>query len=653
MGTCDECVKDIKDIKNRRYRYPFTNCTNCGPRFSIIKDLPYDRPTTTMNKFKMCDKCYQEYTTTINRRFHAQPNACPSCGPKVELIDNNKNKILCDNPIRRAIKAIKEGKIVAIKGLGGFHLSCDAKNQKAIQVLRKRKNRPTKPLALMMKDIDTIKKYCLLSVKEEKVISSNKRPILILNKKGAKLPYHIAPNNNKLGVMLPFTPLHYLLFEEDIEVLIMTSANLSGMPIIYENEEAIEKLKNIVDYFLIHNRDIYIPVDDSVSRVVLNKERIVRSSRGYSPIYISTKDTSTKNMENILACGSHLKNTFAISKNNNIFISQYIGDMQNTETYNRFDISVSHIKKIYNIDPNAIAYDMHPNYWSKEYVNKQNKEKIAVQHHHAHIVSCMVENQIEDKVIGLAYDGIGYGTDGNIWGGEFLVCSYEVFERPGHINYVKMPGGDAATKEPWRMAISYMYKSYKDDIINNIPPALKHKNIKLILTMIDNNINSPKSSSMGRLFDAVAAITGYSNEVTFEGEAAILLESIADTNENGKYDYDIEFENSKYIIKTGKLIKGIINDIGNSIPYSLISKKFHNTVIDFSVEMCNIIAEKYKINKVILSGGVFQNEILLKGLYEKLLRRGFEVYTHKLIPCNDSGLCLGQIVIANASIKEG
>ncbi|WP_432409645.1 carbamoyltransferase HypF [Wukongibacter sp. M2B1] len=647
IGICDECLRDINDISNRRYRYPFTNCTNCGPRFSIIKKLPYDRTITTMDEFKMCEECYGEYINPLDRRFHAQPNACPNCGPKIELVDNHGTQVSCIDPIKQVVKYIKEGSIVGIKGLGGFHLACDGNNEKVIQSLRNKKHRPTKPLALMMRDISIVKKYCSLSRREEVVISNNKRPILLLNKKENKLPNNIAPNNKKIGVMLPYTPLHHLIFDQDVEVLVMTSGNISSLPIIYKNDEALDKLKNIADYLLIHNRDIYVPVDDSISKVMLDEERVIRNSRGYAPMSIGFEC-----IRDILAYGSHLKNTFALSRNNNIFISQYIGDMENLETHNRFEKNVSHMKKIHNINHSIIAYDMHPNYWALEYVKSQKIEKIPIQHHHAHIVSCMVENKIKDIIIGLAYDGIGYGSDGEIWGAEFLVCDYRDFIRAGHVNYVEMPGGDAATKEPWRMAVSYMYKVYGIDIYKNIPHCLKEKDIKRVVSIIKSKINSPKSSSMGRLFDAVSALAGFTGKVTFEGEAAILLESIADINACGKYDYDIDYIKMKHIINTDKIIKGIIEDIDKQINYSIISKKFHNTIIDFSVRMCNIIAKKYNIRKVALSGGVFQNEILLVGIYEKLISQGFEVYTHRLIPCNDSGISLGQLVIANANFKE-
>ncbi|WP_338026017.1 carbamoyltransferase HypF [Abyssisolibacter fermentans] len=646
IGICAQCLEDIKDINNRRYKYPFTNCTNCGPRFSIIKKLPYDRNSTAMDEFEMCSICKSEYDNLLDRRFHAQPNACTKCGPKVELIDNFGNRVLCDDPIKQAVKLIKQGKIILVKGLGGFQITCDAVNEKTIEKLRDKKHRPAKPLALMMKNIKVVKKYCKLSEKEEKVILSSKKPIILLEKKLEILPNNIAPNSNKLGVMLPYTPLHSLIFEEDIEVLVMTSGNISSYPMIYKNEEALNRLNNIVDFFLLHNRKIHVPVDDSVCKVILGEENVIRSARGYAPIYIK------QNVINILACGSHLKNTFALSKNNYIIMSQYIGDIENIETFNCFERSLNHLKNIYNIKPKIIAYDMHPNYWSFEYTKKQDIKKVQVQHHHAHIVSCMVENKVKDKIIGIAYDGIGYGMDGKMWGSEFLICDYKDFIRVGHVDYVNMPGGDFASKEPWKIAVSYLYKAYRDDIYEKLPYTLINKNIKPILYLIKNNINSPQCCSIGKLFDAVSAILGFIGKVTFEGEAAILLENIADKNECSRYDYDIEYINQKYIVNTDNMIIGITNDLKNHVNYKIISKKMHNTVIDFSIETCKMIAKKYNIYKVALSGGVFQNEILLKGIYKKLVSKGFMVYTHKLIPCNDSGISLGQLVIADAKSKE-
>lgn len=647
ISICDDCKEEIFDVKNRRYRYAFTNCTNCGPRFSIIKKLPYDRKTTTMEAFKMCPQCKKEYTNPLDRRFHAQPNACPECGPQLCLVDNKNQKIDTKDSIKEAIALIKEGKILAIKGIGGFHLVCDGRNYEAIKLLRDRKKRPYKPMAVMVKDLEVAKKHCYLSKREEKVILSNKRPIVILKRRlEIQLPDNLAPYNKTLGVMLPYTPLHYLLFDEGIEILVMTSANISGEPMIYKNEEALERLNNIVDYFLIHNRDIYLPIDDSVTRVSLKDERIIRVARGYSPITVNMKDSGR-----ILACGSHLKNTLAISKEDNIFISQYIGDMENEKTYNSFERNLNNFKQIYKIEPEIIAYDLHPDYWSNDLVNNFKGKRVAVQHHHAHIASCMAENNINEKVIGVAYDGTGYGDDGNIWGGEFLICNLQEYKRVGHLNYFSLPGGESAIKEPWKIALSKLYKTYGEEIYDYLPEDLNNKKTKLILTMIKNNINCPLTSSMGRLFDSIAALLGFNRRVTFEGEAAIFLENISDKTRVESYKYEINKINEKYIIDTDNIIKGIINDIKSNIGKEVIAIKFHNSIINCTVEMCKKIREESNINAVALSGGVFQNIILFEGIYNGLISEGFEVFTHKKIPCNDSGISFGQLMVAREAYK--
>lgn len=647
ISICEDCKREINDENNFRYQYPFTNCTNCGPRFSIIKELPYDRHMTTMKPFEMCKKCSGEYKDPEDRRFHAQPNACPKCGPEIFLLDNKENKVKCDDSIKYAVDLIKDGNILALKGLGGFHLVCDAKNEDAVNNLRKRKLRPHKPFAVMMKDIKTVKKYCYVSKIEEEILTGIRKPILLLNKKESNLFHNIAPNNDKLGVMLPYTPIHELLFNEGIEVLIMTSGNVSGLPIEYENDSALNNLKEIIDYFLIHNRDIHIPIDDSVSRVILGEERLIRRARGYAPTPIKLEG-----IKETLAFGSHLKNTFSISKENYIFLSQHIGDLENTETYEHFEKGVNHFKKIYNITPKIQAYDMHPNYLVSKFIKKENVKKVFVQHHHAHIVSCMVENNVNEKVIGIAFDGTGFGDDGKIWGGEFLICDYKNFERTGHINYVKMPGGDLAVKEPWRMAVSYLFNLYKDDINSYKLKDVTSKQIQNIIKMIKGNINCPQTSSMGRLFDAVSALLGIRNKITYEGQAAIELEAIADVEDEKIYDYEIENSNEDYIISTKNIMKNILEDIEENVDIKIIAKRFHNTVIDFSVSMCKLLREKYTISSAALSGGVFQNEIILTGLYNKLLKENFNVYIHKDIPCNDGGISLGQIVIANHKEKE-
>lgn len=647
IGICEDCINDIKNIENRRYKYPFTNCTNCGPRYTIIKGLPYDRYATSMSEFVMCSECGNEYENPLDRRFHAQPTACHICGPKIELVDSRGNKVLREDIIKEVVRLLKKGVIIAIKGLSGFHLACDAKCEKAVEKLRDRKNRPTKPLAVMIKDIYTVKKYCNAINIEEKILGSERKPIVLLNKKNDLLLHNIAPNNNKLGVMLPYTPLHQLIFDEGVDVLVMTSANQSGMPIIYKNDDAVESLKNVADYMLIHNRDIYIPVDDSVSMVVLGEERVLRNSRGYAPININ------HHMSNeILACGSHMKNSIALSKADNIFVSQYIGDVENIETYDRVSKIIEHFKSIYYIKPEVIAVDMHPNYWSSEYIKEQNIRHIEVQHHHAHIVSCMVENKVEDKVIGIAYDGSGYGTDRKIWGGEFFICNYSTSERVGHLNYLGMPGGEIVIKEPWRMAVSYLYKVYGDELDNILPESLRVKEISNLKSMLRHSMNIIDTSSVGRLFDAIAVILGFTGEVTYEGEAAIFLEYICDQNETSSYDYNIQLIDDEYIINTDNMVKELMGDINVNVKKEIIARKFHNTLIDFSVHMCELIYDKKHIKKVVLSGGVFQNQILLTGIYEKLISKGFEVYTHKLIPCNDSGISLGQLVIANEIIHK-
>lgn len=657
MGTCRECANDIIDKGNNRYRYPFTNCTNCGPRYSIIKGIPYDREVTTMKPFKICNSCKMEYTSILSRRFHAQSNCCPDCGPKLEIIDKLGNKINTKDPINEAIRLIKEDKILSIKGIGGFHLVCNGKSEAAIELLRKRKNRKSKPFAIMIRDIETIKIYCILSINEEKMISSNKRPIVILDKINNILPKNIAPGNNTLGVILPYTPLHYLLFEEGLEVLIMTSANLNGMPIISENNDAIDKLCNIVDYHLMNDRDIYTTVDDSVTRFILGSERVIRRGRGYSPAYFKSQDF----MES-LSLGSHFKNSFCFSKDGNIILSQYIGDLNNIETLNRYDKAIETLINIYNINPKLIAYDFHPNIFSNEYLKKFSGKKVGVYHHHAHIASVLFENKVKDRVIGVVFDGSGYGVDSTVWGGEFILASCKEFNRVGHLNLVTMPGGDSAAREPIRMTISYLYKVYKQELEDKIEEIWSLQNFskascdnlktnKIYIEMIRKEINCPKTSSMGRFFDAVAYLLGFNKEVTFEGESAIYLESIVSALEIGSYDYDIELINGKYIINTDNIIIEIIKALKEQTPKEVISMQFHNTIIKFTVDLCVRISEEYEIKKVALSGGVFQNKILLNGIYTSLNKKGFTVYTNKQIPCNDGGISIGQLVIANEREK--
>ena len=644
IAICNDCLKDISNKNNRRYRYAFTNCTNCGPRFSITKKVPYDRSNTTMKVFKMCSECQEEYTNPLNRRFHAQPNGCSKCGPKVFICDEDGSEIKSDDPIETAAFELKKGKIVAIKGIGGFHLACDGKDKEVINKLRYRKKRPSKPLAVMMKDLETVKKYCKVNVIEEEILLGNKKPILLLDKKeGCILPKELTGyEDGKLGVMLPYTPVHYILFNEDIEVLVMTSANLSGEPMVYQNQEAVAKLKGIADYYLMNNRDIYIPIDDSVSRVILGKERVMRNARGYAP-----KSMEIKGLGYTVACGSNTNNTFTISNNENIFLSNYIGDLTNYSTCNHYKNTLEHMKNIYKIIPQKYIYDLHPNYYQNQFLKDIPGEKVGVQHHHAHIASCMAENKLYEEVIGIAFDGTGYGSDGKLWGGEFLICDRKKIRRPGHLNYVPLPGGEGAIKEPWKMAVSYLYHSFGENYEEYLPEYIKEKNYKIICEIIKKEINSPVASSMGRLCDAVSALLGFTDKISFQGEAAIHLENISDKDEKEYYPYHISYENGSYEIDTKVIIKNLVYDIKENINKRIIARKFHNTIIKFTGTLCEILRDDYKINSVVLSGGVFQNEILLLGIYNSLTEKGFKVYIHEQIPANDEGISIGQMIIGN------
>lgn len=649
IATCDDCLKDISDVNNRRYRYPFTNCTNCGPRFSITKKVPYDRGNTTMDVFQMCSECREEYTEPLNRRFHAQPNGCSKCGPRVFICDKEGQEITSKDPIKDIAKEIKNGKIVAIKGIGGFHLACDAKNKEVINELRKRKKRPRKPLAVMMRDIETVKKYCDVNELEERILLGNKKPILLLDKKrNSLLPKELTNyQNGKLGVMLPYTPVHHILFSEDIDILVMTSANISGEPMVYKNHEAIEKLKGIADFYLMNNRHIYIPIDDSVSRVILGKERVLRNARGYAP-----KSMEIKDMAYSIALGANSNNTFAIANNENIFFSNYIGDLANYNTWQHYINSLEHMKGIYKIDPKSYFYDLHPNFYQNELLKEIKTKKIGIQHHHAHIVACMAEHFLEEEVIGVAFDGTGYGTDGKLWGGEFFVCNKEKFKRLAHLNYVALPGGEGAIREPWKMAISYLYDTFKEEYDAYVPKHLQEKKHQIITEIIKKDINSPKASSIGRLFDAVAALLGFDAKITFQGEAAIDLENLCCRDDQSFYQYNISLEDGIYIIDCKSLIKSVVIEVIDGIDKELIARRFHNTIIKFTIELCEILRKEYNLSSVVLSGGVFQNEILLINIYKELIKRDFKVYIHEQIPANDEGISIGQMIIGNEILKK-
>lgn len=636
---CDDCLRELFDSNNRRYQFPFINCTNCGPRFTIIKDIPYDRKKTTMEAFPMCEECIDEYHNIDDRRYHAQPDCCFECGPKVFFMDEKGREI--DNPIETAKKYLKEGRILAVKGLGGIHLACDAKNNSAINRLRVRKHRDEKPFAVMCKDLETVEKLCITSKEEREVLSNYRRPIVLLEKKYDALNM-LSSDNNYIGVMLPYTPLHYLLQDDELDTLVMTSANLSDLPIIYKNDDALKELKEVADGFLLNNRDIHRRCDDSLIRIFEGREYLIRRSRGYVPFPIKIENE----VEEILACGAEQKASFALTKKNYVFLSQHIGDLKNIETLSNYKGQIEDFKGIFGIKPQKIVCDMHPDYMSTEYAIEVSKSYniplCYVQHHHAHMASCMADNNISGKVIGVIWDGTGYGTDGTIWGGEFLIGDFSSFKRVGSIKPIPLPGGDKAIKEIYRVGYSLLKEAQGE-----IPEEMRvSSNYLEISKMIDAAFNCPYASSMGRLFDGIAAMLKIKDIASYEGQGAIILENISvETKEI--YNYNIIQENGKYVFDWRTMVKEILSDINGQVKMGIISSKFMNTIVNMAEEMLCKIRETNGINDVVLSGGVFQNIYILRELKKKLICKKFNVYYHNRVSTNDEGISLGQAMIAS------
>lgn len=650
MSVCPDCLRELKDSKDRRFKYPFINCTNCGPRYTIIMDIPYDRAMTTMKKFKMCKACQGEYEDPTNRRFHAQPNACWDCGPRVSLHDHSGHPLACDTPVEETINLLKTGSILAIKGLGGFHLAVDASNHKAVVRLRKRKQKEEKPLALMVRDLEAAKEIAHVNEIEAKTLLSPQRPIVILKKRRFhRLSPQVAPRNRYFGIMLPYTPLHYLLMDSPFRALVMTSGNISEEPINIDNGEAFKNLRGITDYFLVHDRDIYLRSDDSIIRMVGRVPRQLRRSRGYVPIPVFLPEEMSK-LPSVLAVGAELKNTICITKENRAFLSQHVGDMENLETFDFFRLTISHMESILEIRPKVMAHDLHPDYLSSKFGREQDEiPTLAVQHHHAHIVSCLAENGVKGPVIGLALDGTGFGSDGQVWGGEVLFADLHSFQRAAHLDYVSLPGGDAAAKSPWRMALSYLHKTYGDEVFNlpiKFVRDLKREDANIVFQMITKRVNTPLTSSCGRLFDAISSLIGLRQKISYEGQAAMELEMCQNLSEKGKYPWAIKEKKGHLILLTSDIIRSAVEDIKIGISRGIISRRFHNTLIDMFTGACIKLRELSGIGHVAMSGGSFQNVTLLNGLSRALTSNGFKVFTQKVVPSNDGGLSLGQAVCA-------
>jgi hydrogenase maturation protein HypF len=637
-ATCADCLRELFDPADRRFRYPFINCTNCGPRFTIVRDVPYDRPLTTMAEFAMCERCATEYRDPADRRFHAQPVCCGACGPRLTLLGAAD-----PDPVAAAARLLREGRVLAVKGLGGYHLAADASDEDAVATLRARKHREDKPFAVMAEDLHAARELCAVDDAAAALLTSTARPIVLLPRlPGTGVAAATAPGNRQLGIMLPYTPLHHLLLRAVGRPIVLTSGNVSDEPIAYRDEDALTRLGGIADNFLTHNRAIHIRTDDSVARAVRGRPALVRRSRGYVPEPVPVR---TGFPRPVLACGAELKNTFCLAKGKHAFVSHHIGDLENAETLRSFTDGIEHFRRLFDIDPVIVAHDLHPEYLSTKYaLELDGVELHGVQHHHAHIASCLADNDAGGPVIGVAFDGTGYGTDGTIWGGEFLIAGYTGFERAGHLAPVPMPGGQAAIRQPWRMAAAYLPAETADSL-----DVWRRNQDRwaAITSMARRGVNSPLTSSAGRLFDAVAAILGVRDEITYEGQAAIELEQLADPDEPGAYRAGVD-EAPSFRINGFDLVRAVTDDATSGIAREVIAARFHNAVAAAVEAGCLLLRDRHGLNDVALSGGVFQNMLLLGRTVNRLEARGFRVLTHSRVPCNDGGISLGQAVIAAA-----
>jgi hydrogenase maturation protein HypF len=650
VGLCADCAREIWDPGDRRFHYPFTNCTNCGPRFTLIRQVPYDRPQTTMAVFEMCPACRREYGDPGDRRFHAEPTACPACGPRVWLEYQGSRQEL--NVLATAAKLLRDGHIMAVKGLGGFHLACDAGNDSAVRTLRDRKGRLDKPFALMVRNLEDAARICHLTDLERALLLSPERPVVLCRRRsGAVISPLVAPGNNYLGLLLPYTPLHLLLMDQAPPTLVMTSGNLSEEPLMFTNEETRGKLAALADAFLMHDRDIHVPCDDSVVRPLPDGTVIpLRRARGFVPQTIALPLDTPE----ILALGAEQKNTFCLAWGQTALMSQHIGDLDTLETFDYYQLAIRHFEALSRKHPQILAHDLHPHYLSTRFAQEQEGvQLVGVQHHHAHVAACLAENGRTDTCIGLALDGTGFGPDGTVWGGEILVADLKGFSRAGHFAPVRLPGNEAAIRSPARMALAYLFAAYGDtfqDVAAKLGLSFPGLEERVLLRQLTNGWHSPMTTSAGRLFDAVAAATGICRGRTYEGQPALELEMAADLEEPGFYPVAVKQNRDPLVLDTPTLFRHLMADLLAGQDKAVIAARFHQSLAEGLTQMCLTLRERTGLNLVALSGGVFQNALLLIKLKTRLTREGFEVLTHKLVPPNDAGISLGQAAAAAARL---
>ena len=647
IATCDDCLRELFDPDDPRYRYPFINCTNCGPRYTIIQGLPYDREKTTMRVFEMCPFCKGEYTAPENRRYHAEPVACPQCGPQLALVNAAGAPIETNTPIVETRRLLREGKIVAIKGLGGFHLACDSTRPEAVRRLRRRKRREEKPFAMMVRDLDALRAFAAVNDEEATLLASPERPIVLLDRReDGPIAPEVAPRSKYLGAMLPYTPVHALLFERECPPLVMTSGNLTDEPIAIDNVEARERLGTIADAFLENDRDIYLSNDDSVARVFRGRPILLRRSRGYVPMPVELPTDG----DDVLAVGAHLKNTIAIAKGPYAFLSQHIGDLETAASLAAFERTAEHLAALLEATPSAVACDLHPDYFSTRYARGLGLPVLAVQHHHAHVAAVCAARGIHERVIGVALDGTGYGPDGTIWGGELLVADLVDFERVGHLETVALPGGDAAIKHPNRIALSFLHACFKGDIPQGLPllDAMPQEECRTIRQMLDSSFRCTPTSSCGRLFDAVSALLGVVDHASYEGQPAIELEGIADHDADGAYDLPLTQKDAQVVLLSTRLFRQVLDDHRAGVDPSAMSMRFHRALANGIADAVSLVSKRTGIRKAVLAGGCFQNMTLLDMLLSRLADNGLDAIFGETVPPNDGAIALGQAAVARA-----